>query len=170
MLDGLWTCRCGGAGGTLYHRGCACGGRVHLHTCLTADEMASCVCDLCRVPFGVELTQALCQQARGLCVTPEDHHSCDMRCIAQLGPSLSLGCEAHMLCYICIRRLRGDLVDGSLLAIFLRIAQLQLKMRLYTRVARTVAAVHTLFGGDDCYKAELAAADAIVEVARHNSA
>jgi len=170
MLGGLWQCRCGGSGGVLYERGCACGGVVHMHTCLTGDEQLSGVCDACRVPFGRSLTTDLCQEARNQCQTPEDHHICDMRCIQHLVPSLSSREETELLACMCIRRLRSNTVDRQLFALMLRIGSLYLEMRLYKRAAQTVVAIRSIFDELEGYNEDLVLAGGILALASHNLA
>lgn len=168
MLTGLWRCHCGGGGGVLYERGCACGGAVHFHTCLTPFERDACVCEVCRVPFGTDLTAAICRHERSMCTWSDEHHLCDMRCLRQLAPCLELRQEAELVAQMCLRRLRNNSINRDLLALFLRLARLQLEMQLYKRVKQTVGAIHVVF--DDLYPDELCTADAVLEVAVHNSA
>lgn len=154
----------------LYTRGCACGGAVHFHTCLSADERTTCVCDVCRVPFGKDLTEALSSSARSECQTPEDHHQCDIRDISVLGPCLTIKGEANLLARMCIRRLRTEQIDRSLLAMFVHIGRLQGKLMLYDRVAQTKAAIHTIFGELDGYGPDIIRADTHLEAVCHNPA
>lgn len=144
----LWpVCRCGGRGGTLLPRGCACGGFVHVHTCLIFDEKQFCVCSVCGIPFSRELTEAVIQSHRNACTTPEEHSACDRAAVRILAPCLLPDEELGLLKPMCERLLSEENRGIKLAGILLRIATVELTLKRWKLAVMTCTAIRQLFAG-----------------------